>query len=280
MASTYTSNSGIEKPGSGEQAGTWGATANKNFDIIDRAINGIGSITLYGTAHTLTTSDGALSDGQYRVLILGGFPSGTNTITISPNDQEKLYFIRNASGESAIFTQGSGSNVTVPNGFSAIIYADGAGAGAAVSDFSSLLNLPTFLNNIVEDVTPQLGGNLDVNGKEIISASNGNVVVNPDGTGNIQLQAETHITGDTTLEGNAIPDTDGTRDLGADTTRFANVYADNFISGDMVLNNVGRPYTNNIDGTQGCWRIQEGDENLFIINEVNGKKYKFLIQEV
>ena len=52
MASTYTSNTGIEKIGAGEQAGTWGDTTNKNFDILDRAINGVGSISLSGTTHT------------------------------------------------------------------------------------------------------------------------------------------------------------------------------------------------------------------------------------
>ena len=103
MASTYTNNTGIEKPGSGEQAGSWGTTTNRNFDIIDRSLNGVGTITLSGTTHTLTTSDGSLSDGQYKVLVLGGSPTGTNTITISPNDQNKLYFVYNNSGESAIF---------------------------------------------------------------------------------------------------------------------------------------------------------------------------------
>ena len=63
MASSYTSNTGIEKPATGEQAGTWGTTTNTNFDIIDRALNGVGAITLSGTTHTLTTSDGSLSDG-------------------------------------------------------------------------------------------------------------------------------------------------------------------------------------------------------------------------
>ena len=52
MASTYTANSGIEKIGAGEQAGTWGNTTNNNLDILDRAINGVGSITLSGTTHT------------------------------------------------------------------------------------------------------------------------------------------------------------------------------------------------------------------------------------
>ena len=136
MASSYTANIGIEKPGSGEQAGTWGTTTNTNFDIIDSAINGVGAITLSGTTHTLTTSDGSLSDGQFKVLVLGGSPSGTNTITISPNDQDKLYLVKNGSGQTATFTQGSGGNVSILNGDLAWIFADGAGSGAAVTQLT------------------------------------------------------------------------------------------------------------------------------------------------
>ncbi len=136
MASTYTINSGIEKPGSGEQSGTWGDTTNTNFDIIDRALNGVGAITLSGTTHTLTTSDGSLSDGHFKVLVLGGSPSGTNTITISPNDQDKLYLVKNGSGQTATFTQGSGGNASVANGDMAWIFADGAGSSAAVTTFT------------------------------------------------------------------------------------------------------------------------------------------------
>ena len=132
MASSYTSNLGVEKPGSGDQSGTWGVTTNRNFDIFDRAISGVGAITLSGTAHTLTTTDGALSDGGFRVLVLGGSPSGTNTITITPNDQDKLYLVKNGSGQTASFSQGSGANASVANGEIAWIFADGAGSGAAV----------------------------------------------------------------------------------------------------------------------------------------------------
>ncbi len=136
MASTYTG-SGIEKIATGEQSGTWGNTTNTNLDIIDRLVNGVGTITLSGTTHTLTTTDGTLSDGMFRVLVLSGSPSGTNTITVSPNDAAHLYFVQNDSGQDAIFSQGSGANVTVGNGDSKIIYCDGAGSGAAVSDFTS-----------------------------------------------------------------------------------------------------------------------------------------------
>ena len=165
MASTYTSNSGIQKPGSGEQAGAWGSTVNTNFDIIDRVTGGVGAITLSGTTHTLTTTDGQLSDGHYKVLVLGGTPTGANTITISPNDQEKLYFVQNNSGQQAIFTQGTGGNATVNNGDTAIVYADGAGAGAQVTDFTNTLAAPT---DLVNDTTPQLGGDLDANSNDIL----------------------------------------------------------------------------------------------------------------
>ena len=138
---TYTTNSGIKKIATGDESGTWGTSTNTNFDIIDRVAAGVGDITLSGTTHTQTTSDGSASDGQYHVLVLGGSPSGTNTITVSPNDAKRMYFVKNNSGQSAIFSQGSGANVTVANGASAIIYCDGAGAGAAVVDIGAALPL-------------------------------------------------------------------------------------------------------------------------------------------
>ena len=157
MASTYTVNTGIELITNGEQSGTWGDTTNTNLEIIDRLTNGVGDITITGTTHTLTTSDGALSDGQYKVLVFGGTPSGTNTVTISPNDQEKLYFIVNNSGESIILTQGSGTTVTVATGATDIVYADGAGAGANVAslgaDFSGFLSASNNLSDLASAAT-------------------------------------------------------------------------------------------------------------------------------
>jgi len=161
MPSTYTSNTGIEKPGSGEQAGTWGATSNNNFEIIDRALNGVVSITLAGTSHTLTTTDGVLSNGQYKVLVLTGTPSGTNTVTISPDDQEKVYFVQNDTAQSVVFTQGSGGNATVPTGATKIIYADGAGAGAAVADFTGALSVTGGVNATT----------LEINGTQVTSTA-------------------------------------------------------------------------------------------------------------
>lgn len=223
MASTYTSNSGIQKPGSGEQAGAWGATVNSNFDIIDRVTGGVGAITLTGTTHTLTTTDGQLSDGHYKVLVLGGTPTGANTITISPNDQEKLYFVQNNSGQQAIFTQGSGGNATVNNGDTSIIYADGAGAGAQVTDFTNTLAAPT---DLVNDTTPQLGGNLDVQTHSIVSVSNQDINITPDGTGSVVLDGLSYPQADGTA--NQVLTTDGSGNLS-----FAN--ASSSLGGTLTL---------------------------------------------
>jgi hypothetical protein len=145
MPSTYTANGGIELPENGEQSATWGNTVNDNMNIVDRLTNGVGAITLSGTTHTLTTSNGTLSDGQYSVLVLGGSPSGTNTVTVSPNDAQHIYIVTNVTAETATFTQGSGANVSVLSGTTKIIYCDGAGSGAAVVDITSSLDLGSLI---------------------------------------------------------------------------------------------------------------------------------------
>ena len=165
MASTYTINSGVEKITNGEQAGTWGTTTNNNLDIIDRAINGVGAVPLSGTTHDLTTTDGTLSEGGYKVLVFTGALGANNTVTIGPNDQAKLYLAVNSTTDSGssgpynvIVSQGTGANATILNGEKSWIYADGGGSDAIVAKVST---------DILNDTSPQLGGNLDTNGKLI-----------------------------------------------------------------------------------------------------------------
>lgn len=128
MPSTFTTNTGIEKPGSGEQSGTWGTTVNTNMDIIDRALNGVKELALTGTSTTLSTTDATLSDGMYRYIRLTGALSATHTIDILPADAQKIYFIEDATtgGQTITITQGAGSH-NLTTGGTQIIYADGNG---------------------------------------------------------------------------------------------------------------------------------------------------------
>ena len=76
-----------------------------------------------------------------------------------------------------------------------------------------------------------------------------------------------------TVTGNVLPDANNTRDLGSSSLRWSNLYTN-----DLNLSNEGS--SNDVDGTWGNYTIQEGAEDLFLINKRNGKKYKFNLTEV
>lgn len=148
MASTYTSGGKLRKPDTGDLDNVWGPDAvNPNMEIVDRMVDGVGDIAITGTTHTLTTSDSpTLSAGAHRVLNVipdSTPPSGTNTITITPNTAPKLYGVKNGTAQSIILTQGSGATVTVAVGKTDLVYATGDGAGAAVSSVFKDIALST-----------------------------------------------------------------------------------------------------------------------------------------
>lgn len=73
--------------------------------------------------------------------------------------------------------------------------------------------------------------------------------------------------------GNVTAGADAVQDLGSSTKRWANIY-----SADLQLSNEG--FSNDVDGTWGKYTIQEGEDDLFLINRRTGKRYKFLLKEV
>ena len=147
MASTFTTNFGFEEIATGEQSGTWGKTTNFNLDILDR-IASYKAVGLSGTTHTLTVREASpgqgtenLQDGMYRVIKFTGALGGNNTVTVAPNTSTAYFIFENATTDSGssgpysvIISQGSGANVTIENGNNAIVYCDGAGSGAAVTN--------------------------------------------------------------------------------------------------------------------------------------------------
>jgi len=80
--------------------------------------------------------------------------------------------------------------------------------------------------------------------------------------------------GDVSITGNLLPTADNSSDLGSSSKRWANIY-----SADLHLSNEDTG-GNEIDGTEGNWTIQEGEDDLYLLNNKNGKKYKFVLQEI
>ena len=74
---------------------------------------------------------------------------------------------------------------------------------------------------------------------------------------------------------NFAPSANNTYSLGTSSCAWSNIYTN-----DLHLNNEGKCGGNDIDGTNGNWTIQEGAENLYIINNKNNKKFKIQLQEI
>ena len=146
---TYTDANGVKLITTGDEAGTWGSSTNVNLQILDRAANGFESIALSSTTYTLTLSaqPSSAENGHYKAIKFTGSPGGTCTVTLDQNDKARVYMILNSTDAALIITQGSGGNVTIEVGKGSIVLADGAGAGAAVTDFTAAVQNVTDLSS-------------------------------------------------------------------------------------------------------------------------------------
>jgi len=144
MPSTYTVNLGIEKPATGEQSGTWGETVNDNSNILDEAINGVVTITLSsagssGSPNAITITNGASSTGRNKWIEFadGGDLSAAAYVQLTPNDAEKICFIRNSlTASRSIFlfqgTYSTSNDIEVIAGTDVLVKFNGGGTGATV----------------------------------------------------------------------------------------------------------------------------------------------------
>ena len=170
MASTYTP-LGIEKMATGENAGTWGTKTNTNLDIIEQISGGYTTQAVSDSGDTtLSVSDGSTGATlAHRVIEFTGSLTGSRNVTI-PLDVQDFYLLKNAtSGSQNVvfkYVTGSGDSATVPNGKTVIAYAkadDGTNPNIALQAFGG---------DVVDDTSPQLGGDLDCNSYDILFDDN------------------------------------------------------------------------------------------------------------
>ena len=161
MASTYTP-LGIEKQATGENAGTWGTKTNTNLEIVEQISGGYTAQAVADSGDTtLSVSDGSTGATlAHRVIEFTGSLTASRNVTI-PLDVQNFYFLKNAtSGSQNVvfkYATGTGTSATVTNGKTVIAYAkadDGTNPNISTISLAS---------DLVDDTTPQLGGNLDTN---------------------------------------------------------------------------------------------------------------------
>ena len=170
MASTFTP-LGIEKMATGENAGTWGTKTNTNLDIIEQISGGFIQKSIAGGAQTtaLSVSDGSTgAELAHRMIEFTGSITGNQIVTI-PNDVQNFYILKNStSGAYTVqfkYATGSGDSFT----FSATTKTTKIIFASANPDATNpnIIEIQTG-GDVVDDTSPQLGGDLDTNSHNIL----------------------------------------------------------------------------------------------------------------
>ena len=186
MASTF-SPLGIELQATGENAGTWGTKTNTNLQLVEQLAGGFTQQAFSSDADiTLSVSDGATGAVlAHRVIEFTGTISASRNVTI-PIDVQQLYLLKNStSGSQNVvfkYASGSGSSATIANGKTILAFAradDGTNPNITAVEFGG---------DVVDDTSPQLGGNLDTNSFMIDFDDDHGI---RDENGNEQLQFQT-----------------------------------------------------------------------------------------
>ena len=161
MASTY-SPLGIELMATGENAGTWGTKTNTNLNIIEQISGGFTQQAVSDSGDTtLSVSDGSTGATlAHRIIEFTGTISAGRNVTI-PLDVQNFYILKNSTSGSQTVTfkyaSGSGSSVAILNGKTVLVYAK------ADDGTNPNIDSVALASDLVDDTSPQLGGNLDTN---------------------------------------------------------------------------------------------------------------------
>ena len=134
---------------------------NGDYKVIADNMTITGNLTVSGTQTTVNSVDTAIND---RVIILNdgessaGISGGTSGIEVDRGTSTNAQLVYDETADAWKVDQGSGSLVPI-------------------------VQSVTGLTEVVDDTSPQLGGSLDVNSQSIVSTSDGNITLAPNGTG-------------------------------------------------------------------------------------------------
>jgi len=236
MASSYSTDLKLELMVTGENSGTWGDKTNTNLNLVQQAIAGFEAIDCASSDVTLAMTNGTISNARNAVLKLTGTLAGNRVVTC-PDSIEKTYIVQDAttrSGNSLTFKTASGTGVTLVEGKTHVIYVDGTNA---IDVF--------FLKDVVEDTTPQLGGNLDTNSHNIIIDDDHHIL---DENSNEQLTFQT--------TGSAVNNTQLTNAATGNAPEIAAIGGDSNVDLNITPKGIGRVTLN------GGAKIQQTAEKV------------------
>jgi len=207
MASAYSTDLKLELMVTGENSGTWGDKTNDNLELIQQAIAGYEAIDVASADVTLAMTNATLSNARNMVLNLTGTLAGTRVVNV-PDGIEKTYIVADSTtraGYTLTIKTVSGTGVTIPAGKTVLVFSDGTNV---VDVF--------FMKDLVEDTTPQLGGNLDANGNNILIDS-GNFIGDENGLEQVKFATTASAVNELTITNAATGNAPEVSATGGDT---------------------------------------------------------------
>jgi hypothetical protein len=195
------------------------------IDLLDDAIGGYVEVSVASGNVTLAFADGtADNNGRHAVIKFTGSPGASRTVTF-PNKQKTYYIVNGSDDSVVCTSGTGAQTVTLLTGQKDIIYVDGSdevhsilqegavsekliSSQTAISSgidtsndqlllrdnsatalkkvsIASIFSSVGGLTDLSGDSSPQLGGDLDMNGNDIVTTSNANIDLLPNGTGKV-----------------------------------------------------------------------------------------------
>ncbi len=297
---TYVNDLRLKEIATGDEAGTWGTSTNTNLELIGEAL-GYGTQQVFSSDAdaTTTVADGASDPARamYFKITSAGNLTATRTCTIAPNTVSRVMFIENAtSGSQSInISQGSGANVTIATGKTAVVYLDGAGSGAAVVDAMALVD-PGVTDTLAEVLTAgntSSGTNIELTTTDKVQFRDSAIYLNSSTDGQLDIVADTEVQiAATTIDINGNVDISGTAGVGGVLTANAGVKVDNItidgteidlssgdltldVAGDIILDAAGRDIKFLQAGTQYLSIFNDVSNNAIINSVISDKDISF-----
>lgn len=148
MASTYSTEWGLELQANGENSGTWGTKTNTNLQLIEEGGAGYDStIDLSSASATLTMSNGASSTARHAILHIEGTLTANRTVTVPSTANQWLMHNATSGAFTVTVKTSGGSGYALPQGARGVLYSDGTDVYLA--------------GELAADLTPTLEGTLN-----------------------------------------------------------------------------------------------------------------------
>ena len=201
---------------------------------------GTGTIDLDGAVTGFETFVAGIATGNttyYAIFLQGSteWEVGLGTVTdATPDTLARTTVITSSNSDSAVNFSAGTKDVFCTLPASKAVYLDASGAAVGA------------ISNVVEDTTPQLGGDLDVNGNAIVSVSDGDIAINANGTGMVTMTANS-------VAGDVIPG------------KFAGTnFANSLLVGHSTTGTLSTASNNTAVGLGAMEAITSGDNNTII----------------